>query len=61
MIPVIGSNVPGIKDQLETIPNQLFESGNYIELYEKITGNKFEKSDISDINNRVLGNIENIF
>tara|TARA_B100001750_G_scaffold194032_1_gene165278 strand:- start:1112 stop:2050 length:939 start_codon:yes stop_codon:yes gene_type:complete len=36
-------------------------SDRYIELYEKITGNKFEKSDISDINNRVLGNIENIF
>ena len=36
-------------------------SDRYIELYEKITGNKFEKSDISDINNRVLGNIENIY
>ena len=35
-------------------------SDRYIELYEKITGNKFEKSDISAINERVLRNIEDI-
>ena len=35
-------------------------SDRYIELYEKITGNQFEKSDISAINERVLRNIEDI-
>ena len=50
-----GQDMPDLPDDFV---NQV--SNRYIELYEKITGNKFEKSDISDINNRVLGNIENI-
>ena len=50
-----GQDMPDLPDDFV---NQV--SNRYIELYEKITGNKFEKTDISDINNRVLSNIENI-
>ncbi|MFC2096827.1 phosphoribosylaminoimidazolesuccinocarboxamide synthase [Bacteroidota bacterium] len=34
-------------------------SDRYIELYENITGDKFEKADISNINNRIETNIKN--
>jgi glycosyltransferase involved in cell wall biosynthesis len=33
---VIGSNVPGIRDQLENFPNQLFKPGDCIALYKKL-------------------------
>ena len=36
-------------------------SERYMELYEKITGLKFIKSDISDINERILNNVEHYF
>ena len=36
-------------------------SERYMELYEKITGLKFIKSDITDINERILNNVEHYF
>ena len=36
-------------------------SERYMELYEKITGLKFIKSDISDLNERILNNVEHYF
>tara|TARA_B100001093_G_scaffold97875_1_gene89861 strand:- start:29894 stop:30844 length:951 start_codon:yes stop_codon:yes gene_type:complete len=36
-------------------------SERYMELYEKITGLKFIKSDISDVNERILNNVEHYF
>ena len=33
---VIGSNIPGIRDQLEEFPSQLFKAGDYNELYKKL-------------------------
>ena len=36
-------------------------SERYIELYEKITGSKFVKSDTSDIQLRIKSNIDNYF
>ena len=36
-------------------------SERYMELYEKITGLKFIKSDISEINERILNNVEHYF
>ncbi|MEO8234798.1 MAG: glycosyltransferase [Flavobacterium sp.] len=33
---VIGSSVPGIKDQLKTFPDHLFEAGNVIDLEKKL-------------------------
>ena len=36
-------------------------SERYIELYEKITGSKFIKSDTSDIQLRIKSNIDNYF
>lgn len=51
-----GQSIPEMTDDyINTVSNR------YIELYEKITGLKFIKSDISDINNRILNNVENYF
>ena len=36
-------------------------SNRYIELYEKITGSNFVKSDIKDIHSRIQENVENYF
>ncbi len=33
---VIGSNIPGIRDQLENFPHQLFKAGDSDDLYEKL-------------------------
>jgi len=35
-------------------------SDRYIELYEKITGKKFEKEDYGDIYDRIEGNVKNM-
>ena len=46
--------------QMPDIPDDFIEviSERYIELYEKITGNKFSKSDTSDINKRIEVNVQ---
>ena len=46
--------------QMPDIPDDFIEviSERYIELYEKITGNNFSKSDTSDINKRIEVNVE---
>jgi len=46
--------------QMPDIPDDFIEviSERYIELYEKITGNHFSKSDTSDINKRIEVNVE---
>lgn len=49
----------------ETIPEMTQEriniiSDRYIELYEKITGKKFEKEDYGDIYDRIEGNVKNM-
>ncbi len=49
-----GQQVPEMSDEWV---NQI--SDRYIELYEKITGEKFEKVDTSDINNRIEKNVLN--
>lgn len=47
-----GQQIPAMSDAwLETI------SGRYIELYEGITGQRFERADISDMQGRVLENV----
>jgi len=47
-----GQNVPFMSDEyIETVSNR------YIELYEKITGDTFEKGDLSDINTRIESNV----
>lgn len=48
-----GQNVPEMTDEFV---NQVSE--RYIELFEKITGKKFQKANIKDINNRIQSNIE---
>ena len=41
------------------MPDDFIESVSerYIELYEKITGEKFQKSDVSDVKKRVENNV----
>jgi phosphoribosylaminoimidazole-succinocarboxamide synthase len=51
-----GQNVP---EMTEGFVNQVSE--RYIELFEKITGEKFIKSDISDVNRRIEKNILEFF
>jgi phosphoribosylaminoimidazole-succinocarboxamide synthase len=46
-----GQKVPEMSDEFI---NQV--SGRYIELYENITGEKFEKTDISDVRSRIEKN-----
>lgn len=47
-----GQNVPFMSDEyIETVSNR------YIELYEKITGDAFEKGDLSDIHARIESNV----
>lgn len=47
-----GQNVPFMSDEyIETV------SHRYIELYEKITGDAFEKGDLSDIHTRIESNV----
>ena len=47
-----GQNVPFMSDEyIETVSNR------YIELYEKITGDTFEKGDLSDIHARIESNV----
>lgn len=52
-----GQNGQQVPEMGEDWVNQI--SDRYIELYEKITGEKFEKVDTSDINNRIEKNILN--
>ncbi|MCH4823898.1 phosphoribosylaminoimidazolesuccinocarboxamide synthase [Gramella lutea] len=48
-----GQSVPEMSDDyIESV------SERYIELYENITGEKFEKADVSDIDNRIRKNVE---
>lgn len=48
-----GQSVPEMSnDYIESV------SERYIELYENITGEKFEKADVSDIENRIRKNVE---
>lgn len=47
-----GQSVPEMSDEyIESVSNR------YIELYENITGEKFVKSDISDLQERILSNV----
>nr|WP_297782504.1 phosphoribosylaminoimidazolesuccinocarboxamide synthase [uncultured Allomuricauda sp.] len=47
-----GQSVPEMSDEyIESVSNR------YIELYENITGEQFVKSDISDLQNRILENV----
>lgn len=47
-----GQNLPIMSDDyIQTV------SDRYIELYEKITGDKFEKADVTDIQNRIQKNV----
>lgn len=47
-----GQSVPEMSDEyIESVSNR------YIELYENITGEKFVKSDISDLKQRILSNV----
>jgi phosphoribosylaminoimidazole-succinocarboxamide synthase len=49
-----GQQVPDMTDRfVESV------SERYIELYEKITGDRFQKADVSDVLNRVEANINN--
>jgi len=51
-----GQKMPVMPDDfLEKVTNR------YVELYEKITGNKFVPADTTDIQNRIEGNILNYF
>ncbi|HKL67795.1 MAG TPA: phosphoribosylaminoimidazolesuccinocarboxamide synthase, partial [Bacteroidales bacterium] len=47
-----GQQVPEMTDEFV---NQVSE--RYIELFERITGDKFEKADISDVENRIEKNV----
>ncbi|MBL7473073.1 phosphoribosylaminoimidazolesuccinocarboxamide synthase [Robertkochia sediminum] len=47
-----GQQVPEMTDEYVTSVSE-----RYIELYEKITGEKFEKADLSDIDNRIANNV----
>ena len=58
---LIANNFQGKEDQ--TVPEMTDEyietvSERYIELYEKIMGEKFIKADVSDIQNRIKNNVE---
>jgi phosphoribosylaminoimidazole-succinocarboxamide synthase len=58
---LIENGFQGLEGQkMPDIPDDFVEiiSDRYIELYEKITGNQFSKSDTSDINNRIEVNVE---
>ncbi len=49
-----GQTMPDMPDEfVQTITNR------YIELYERISGNTFVKSETSDIANRIQSNVEN--
>ncbi|MBT0607903.1 phosphoribosylaminoimidazolesuccinocarboxamide synthase [Aequorivita echinoideorum] len=51
-----GQKLPVMSDEyIETV------SERYIELYENITGQKFEKADVSDIEKRILDNVSKYF
>ncbi|MEO9559571.1 MAG: phosphoribosylaminoimidazolesuccinocarboxamide synthase, partial [Nonlabens ulvanivorans] len=61
---LISHNFQGLEGQ--TLPEMdddyiLSVSDRYIELYEKITGKEFEKSDTSDIKNRIESNVQDWF
>lgn len=61
---LIGNGFQGKKNQI--IPEMSDEyingvSERYIELYEKITGLKFEKEELNQINNRIENNVLNYF
>ena len=51
---ILGQKIPEMTDEIITSISE-----RYIELYEKIVGEKFEKGDISDTMNRVEKNINN--
>ena len=58
---LIENGFQGLEGQkMPNIPDDFVEiiSDRYIELYEKITGSNFSKSDTSDINNRIEVNVE---
>ncbi|GAL76768.1 phosphoribosylaminoimidazole-succinocarboxamide synthase [Nonlabens ulvanivorans] len=61
---LISHNFQGLEGQ--TLPEMdddyiLSVSDRYIELYEKITGKEFEKSNTSDIKNRIESNVQDWF
>ena len=61
---LIGNGFQGKENQI--IPEMSDEYINgvterYIELYEKITGLKFEKEELNQINNRIENNVLNYF
>ena len=61
---LIENDFQGKKDQI--VPSMSSDyikvvSERYIELYEKITGSKFIKSDTSDIQLRIKSNVDNYF
>lgn len=48
-----GQNMPEMPDDFVNLV-----TSRYIELFEKITGNKFKKADVTDINGRIFKNTE---
>ncbi|MCH2224606.1 MAG: phosphoribosylaminoimidazolesuccinocarboxamide synthase [Crocinitomicaceae bacterium] len=57
---LIENEFQGLEGQtLPTMPDDFIQvvTDRYIELYEKITGSKFEKSDTTDIQARIQGNV----
>ncbi len=57
---LIENGFQGLEGQvMPDMPDEFVESVSerYIELYEKITGESFEKSDVTDIQNRIEGNV----
>ena len=58
---LIENGFQGLEGQtMPVMPDEFVEvvSERYIELYEKITGNAFEKSDTSNINERIQNNVD---
>lgn len=58
---LIENDFQGLEGQtVPVMPNEFVEvvTNRYIELYEKITGNTFEKADTSDITARIQGNVD---
>ncbi|MBL1144692.1 MAG: phosphoribosylaminoimidazolesuccinocarboxamide synthase [Bacteroidetes bacterium] len=49
-----GQNMPDMPDEFVNLVSE-----RYIELYEKITGKKFVKADVSNVPQRIIQNVEN--
>lgn len=61
---LISHNFQGLEGQTLPVMDDAYiesVSERYIELYEKITGKEFEKSDTSDIKNRIESNVQDWF